>query len=210
MRRGWWGFFPEAATMKPNTAVCLALLASATLARLWQWNALARLLAAAALVIAGVSLVEYIIGRSLGIDQLIATVPLEKAGDPLGRMSRGTAVDGILSGLALLLLDDVPVLATLLCSVAGLLALSALVGFAFDAGPLLGIPFLRSMSFRTAISFAALQAVIFLLRPKREPLRSLLASTMHHPHGSWISGRNLRPSISTRRSDCAALSAWLL
>ena len=192
---GWWfhesrlvGFFPEAATMKPNTALCVLLLSFAMLflGRRSHGGALGATLAYCTVAVTAVTLSEYALGRDFGIDQMLAKVPADLAGDPFGRMSVGTAVDGLLLGLALLLIDAAPPLATWLGGLTTLLSFSALVGFLFDVSPVLGVPLLRSMAVRTALSFAALGSAFFLLRPTREPLRSFLVSARHHRMNPWF------------------------
>ena len=173
-------------TMKPNTAVLILLLTASTLLRQagGSFTKAANFLNLCALALAAASLLEYVSGRDFGIDQLLAHVPMEAAGDPPGRMSRGTAIDGLLSALALLSLDAPP-FGTLFAALGGLLSLSALVGYLFGAGPLFGVRLLRSMAPRTALAFFLLQIVFFLLRPQREPTYSLLRSARFHRFGSW-------------------------
>ena len=191
---GWWlhvswltGFFPEAATMKANTALCLLCLALAVLLKQWRGTPgrVADLLASLAVAIAATTLLEYWTGRTFGIDQLLADAPMEMSGDPAGRMSEGSAIDVLISGIAILCLDRIPMAGTLLAGCGSLLTLSALVGFIFDAGPLLGVPLLRSMAIRTVVAFATVQIAYFLLRPELEPVRSLSRIAGHHRMGSW-------------------------
>ncbi len=191
---GWWTHLPTLigpsygfVTMKPNTALMLFLLALAVLAKQGpgsRWAPVGSLLSVGVLAIALATLLEYASGRSFGIDQVLAHVPAEAAGDPVGRMSQGSAMCGAFAALALLLVET-PTLGGLLASLAALLCLSALVGYLFDAGPLLGVRLLRSMAPRTAGSFLLLQIAFFLLRPWREPTRSLLYSARHHRFGAW-------------------------
>ena len=248
---GWWSHMPMLvgingmASMKPNTAVTVLLLALAVIAKQIATQTasqtanqparqpsqqgsspsqpltglaarVAAVLAIGALLLTLATLLEYATGRSLGIDQLLAQAPLERSGDPLGRMSRGTALDGLFTAIALLTLetgtrntgtrntsprhtsnpDTGPLetdnletgnlLSALLGAFALLLSLSAVVGFVFDAGALLGARWLRSMAPRTALAFLAMQLAYFLLRPDREPLRSLLRSARFHRSGTWF------------------------
>ena len=202
---GWYAHKPtlvsfssHAATMKPNTAVCLCLLAGTLFCKrpIRSLPKTANLLACGVVLLALGTLLEYWTGHSLGIDLFLLQVPPDPAGGPLGRMSQGTALAALLSGSALLALDAMPMMANFLCGLAGLLSVSALVGFIFDAGRILGVPLLRSMSVRTALDFAAVQAAYLLLRPSREPMRSLLHTTRHHRTGGWfIVGSCLLPLL---------------
>ena len=197
-RPGLVGALSNAATMKPNTALCVLLLAAAVVCRQAGRRAawVGGLLAGCALALSLATLLEYWSGHNFGIDQLLARVPFEPAGDPAGRMSQGTAIDGVLSAVALIVIDLLPVLGSILSGIAGLLSLSALVGFLFDAGPLLGVPVLRSMALRTALAFTVLQVAWFLLRPHNEPTRSMLRSARHHRMGGWlIAGSCLLPLL---------------
>ncbi len=192
---GWWlhmpalvGLFAGYATMKPNTAVTAALLALTALCKRsrGRLQLLSQLLSGAAVLLTAATLLEYITGRSLGIDMLLANVPPERSGDPTGRMAVGTAIDGLLSGCGIFVLDLVPVLSTVLTALAALVSLSALIGVMFDAGPLLGVPLLRSMAVRTGACLFAMQIAAFLLRPEREPTRSLLHTVRFHRTGVWF------------------------
>lgn len=173
--------FPHYATMKPNTALCLFLLAVAALARKeaeGSSNGGGRILvgdftAGLTFVVSGLSLVEYLSHRNMGIDQLLFAVPLERFGDPIGRMSIGTALCLFLTSLALLLLDRLPRLSTAIVLLATVLPVSGLVGFVFQAGPLLDVLWFRSLAVHTALCLFLLQLSVLALRPEREPYCSL-------------------------------------
>ena len=139
--------FPGYATMKPNTALCLALLAVAVLfgrrvvaAPLRRFGFIAALVA---LITSSLTLVEYLSGRNLGIDQLLLSVPMERFGDPVGRMSPGTAICLLTASLGLVLLDRARRASMLLLLAGGLMAFSGLVGFLLKAGPLSGVVWFR-------------------------------------------------------------------
>ena len=192
---GWWtgkpllvSFFPKLVTMKPNTALSVLLLALSALTK--QSTGLGKylgdLFCAVALMFAFGTLWEYASGHNIGIDQLLAYVPPEQAGDPAGRMSFGTALDTGFSACGLLLLDSAPWLSLACSVVAGLISLSAVVGFLFNASPMLAVPMLQSMSLRTAFSLASIQLVTMLIRPLREPTRSLLRTVAFHQTSVWF------------------------
>ena len=172
--------------MKPNTAVVLFLLAIAIWCKQMDrpLPRVANVLSLCVLALTATTLLEYATGHSFGIDQVLAHVPVEAAGDPAGRMSEGTAIDGLLAAIALLLLEAPP-FGVLFASCAGLISLAAVVGYLFDAGALLGVRLLRSMAPRTACTFLLLQIAYFLLRPQREPTQSLLRGARFHRSGAW-------------------------
>ncbi len=192
---GWWlhmprlvGLFAGYATMKPNTALLVFLLACSVLAtrRGGRFAGASHLLCGLAVVLCMATLLEYSTGRNFGIDTLLANVPQQASGDPTGRMALGTALDGALLGGGLLVLDLLPVFGSLMTGSALLISLSALIGVLFGAGPLLGVPLLRSMAVRTGGSLFCLSLAFFLLRPEREPTRSLLHTVRFHRTGIWF------------------------
>lgn len=173
--------FPHYATMKPNTALCLFLLAVAALLRREPEGAsnghLRRtagdIPAGLTLVVSGLNLLEYLTRTSMGIDQLLSAVPPERFGDPAGRMSIGTALCLVLTSLAFLLLDRLPRLSTAFILLAAVLPVSGIIGFVFQAGPLQDVLWFRSLAVHTAFGLLLLQLAALALRPGREPYCSL-------------------------------------
>jgi signal transduction histidine kinase len=176
---------PHYATMKPNTAICLALLALAALLKRRRRPSLQQserhtlawlagsLSAALTLPISVARIIEFATGRDLGIDRFILRIAAGQSSGVAGRMSLGTPVCLVLIAATLLLLDWKPRLSTG-CLLAGAgLSFSALIGFLFDAGPLFGAPLFRVLAVPTAISLLLLQGAVFTLRPEREPFLSL-------------------------------------
>ncbi len=168
--------------MKPNTAIGLALAALACLfryrsradtPRMWKAHA-ADAAALAATLLGGITLAEVLSSRSFGIDTALLRVAADAYGDPAGRMSPGTAFCILCSGLALLLLDRLPRWSVALVVLVTGTSLAGVMGFVFDAGPLFGVPALRSLAVHTALALLALQLATLALRPEREPVRSLL------------------------------------
>lgn len=155
---------PGLATMKVNTACGFLLSAVA----LWLLHIaapgsravlVARILAAIAFAIGGLTLAEYLLGIDVGIDQLVS-----RAGD-LGaqhpsRMSAATAFGFFLLGAILLVLKAGR--ARLAASVQWLvipsllLSTLALVGYAYDLGALYKVGPFSSMALHTALSFFGL------------------------------------------------------
>ncbi|MEO8348639.1 MAG: PAS domain-containing sensor histidine kinase, partial [Acidobacteriota bacterium] len=104
-------FVPGLVTMKANTAASFVLLGVAlwlvTSAR--RDRAVSRIVAAAALVVGlvgAITVAEYVLGRNLGIDQLLAHEAVGAAGTSHpGRMAPHTAACFVLLAAALLLSD---------------------------------------------------------------------------------------------------------
>jgi signal transduction histidine kinase len=185
---------PGYATMKPNTAICLALLA---LAAVWRMRSrpderprrfwAADLAAGMTFLLAAMTWAEVALRANFGIDTLLIAVAPDRYGDPAGRMSPGTAVCLTLCALALLLTDRLPRVSLALVLSVSAIALSGLIGFLFGAGPLFGVPMLRSLAVHTALCLLLVQLAVLMARPEREPVRSLLSH--HHYYGgrrSWL------------------------
>ena len=185
---GWWAHLPLLtsvvpgyATMKPNTALCLGLLALAFLLDLGRgrpaWRQAAGVGAAClSLIVSGLSSLEYLTGRDFSIDELIAHVQPDRFHDPAGRMSHGTAFCLVLTAAAFLLRDRWYRVALALTLVALVASVSGLVGFAFQVGPLAEVPWLRSLAVHTATALTLLQIALLASRPAHEPYRTFLAS----------------------------------
>ncbi len=182
---GWWAHiplltsvFPGYATMKPNTALCLGLLALAFLLEARRgrpaWSQVAAAGAAGlSLLVSGLSSLEYLTGRNFSIDQLIARVQADRFYDPAGRMSHGTAFCLVLTAAAFLLRDRWYKAAVALTLAALVASVSGLVGFAFQVGPLAEVPWLRSLAVHTATGLTLLQIALLASRPAHEPYRTL-------------------------------------
>ena len=117
----------------------------------------------------------YLAGWDGGPDQLLFREDLEREALRLGqpnRMSPNTAAAFVLVGLALALLDVRDPRrgirpAQLLALAAGLIALLALIGYAYSATSLIGVKRFIPMALNTAIAFAILSVGILCARPDR-------------------------------------------
>ncbi|MBB5057481.1 hypothetical protein HDF16_002187 [Granulicella aggregans] len=183
---------PHFATMKPNTAISLGMLAVCCRARVRKgvtrrghlgW--LSRLALAIAMVLACGSLGEYLSGRSFGLDGLILGVPLDRFGDPPGRMSLGTALCLTFTGVALGLLDRMPRLSVWLLMTANVITVSALLGFVINRGPLFNVSWLRSMAVPTALSLLTLGVATLATRPERGPVCHLFPDPRSGRDSRW-------------------------
>lgn len=165
---------PGPVAMNPTTALVFALAAGSLLALRTQpaecrpsRRRRAAKLAAAAVTTVGVTTVAgYLLGRNLGLDQILFGGELEG-----NRIAPNTGFNFVLVGLALLLLDveahgrlrPSHVLAT----ASGLIALLAAIGYLYGAVYLYGVGAHFPMALNTAIAFVVLDLGILHARPDR-------------------------------------------
>lgn len=166
------GLLTGESAMKLNTGVLFGCCGAALALRASQrltW--LARLLCVFTVIVALVSLVEYIAGHSLGIDELLASDGFDGTGAP-GRMGPNTATCFILIAISILLIDALwrkIAIAQLAAMLAGVIAMSSGVGYFFGvtmAQRLLITGELTPMELHTATSMMLLAAGIVLARPE--------------------------------------------
>jgi signal transduction histidine kinase len=181
---------PGFVEMKVNTAVCF-LLAALALALQRAPGAgprallAARLAASLVVLVGGLSLVEWVFALDLGIDQLLvgerSSAVMTSA---LGRMAPNTALNFLCDGCALLLIDwrtgsgRRP--AQVLCLVELVMALLALIGYAYGVQHLYGQMGVTPMAIHTALAFLALSTGILWARPDSEAMALL---TSREPSG---------------------------
>ena len=160
--------FPEAAPVQYNTAFCfifcgagLCLLQS-RLARgaLWPGGIV--------MLLTAVTLLEYLTGLDLGVDQLLFKPYFESATAFPGRMAPLTAFCFVIFGGALGLASAAgqrPRLATaagLLACITGVTGIVAVLGYATEINSAYGWGAYSQMAFNTAVAFTALGAGLFL------------------------------------------------
>ncbi len=173
--------FPGLATMKANTA--LGFILSGLSLWLLHTESTAprtrRIAQACAVIVSLLGLLtlgEYIFGWDLGIDQLLFK-DLRGAVGTLspGRMAPNTALNFLLVGCALLLLDyeshrgNRP--AQFLALGAALVALLALVGYVYYGATTYGLASYTQMALHTAAAFFVLGLAILFARPDRGLMR---------------------------------------
>lgn len=179
---------PRYATMKPNTAVCLGLLAFSILLgrrrpplmpesdrrnrRSIPWI-LGSICAALTLPVALSIVIEDLNGRRLAVDHLLLNADIDLFSSTAGRMALGSAICILLIAATLLLLDWKPRVSVGFLLTGAALSLSAVIGFLFDAGPFFGVSWMRSISLSTGVSLLLLQFATLALRPEREPFLSM-------------------------------------
>jgi len=165
---------PGLVAMNPTTALVFALAAGSLLAlrtepaerRPSRRGRAAKLAAAAITLVGVVTIAGYLLGRNLGLDQILFGGELEG-----NRIAPNTGFNFVLVGLALLLLDveahgklrTSHVLAT----ASGLIALLAATGYLYGAVNLYGVGAHIPMALNTAIAFVVLDLGILLARPDR-------------------------------------------
>jgi PAS domain S-box-containing protein len=158
---------------KPNTAISLLLLGTSVLLldhRRIAMRGVARLCAFFAAGIGALTLLEYLTGWNPGFDQFLYLSPLPAASLFPGRMSPVTAINIMLLGGAVILLDvrwrKIYVSSVLNWMIAALAFLS-LTGAAFDPGPREPLRIFSSVSIFTSLMFLMLCAALMLARPSR-------------------------------------------
>ena len=166
---------PGLATMKANTALGFILCGIS----LWtltykQTNKPLRLLAnacaAIAVLIAVLTLGEYISNRDFDIDQLLIRDTAATSGTSFpGRMSPVTAFNLLILGSALLLIDNRwnNWLSEFLAIIALIIAGVAVIGYIYSVSSLYQIGIYASMALHTALTFVVLCLGILSARPER-------------------------------------------
>jgi PAS domain S-box-containing protein len=172
------GPIPGLIEMKANTAIGLVLLGAA----LWILRdpdaapgrkVLAHAFAAVALVIGLLSLAEYVLGRQLGIDQLLFSDRPESASDPTvhpGRLAPQTAIGFVMTGAALIALDwrrRLWLMAEVLAVATGAITLFAMLGYLYASGNLEAVAAFHPIAVHTALALLLLSVGILLARPDR-------------------------------------------
>ncbi len=191
---------PGLVAMNPVTALAFILAG----ASLWMLGAeggdprLVRLARGLALIVALVGLlkiVEISSGLEIGVDRLLFPEKLGAVGDQLpNRMAPNTALNFLLVGVSLLLLD-VRVRrnfwpAQLLALTACLASLLALVGYAFGTKSLYGVASYIPMALHTALTFIVLSAGLLCARPDRGVMRVLTSDS-----AGGLMARRLLPAV---------------
>ncbi len=175
---------PDWVSMKPNTALCF-LLAGLALWLLQEETPatragtarrrLAQVCALAVLLIAALTLAEYLSGRDLHLDQLLFQEPPGTVETAVpGRMAPNTAFAFFFLGCALLLLDRGPrrgfqpaQLCGLMVAMVGILGL---LGYGYGIKRLYGLAAYTPIAPPTALVLLLLAAGVLFARPDRGPV----------------------------------------
>lgn len=179
-------FAPDLASMNPVTASCLiaagvSLLLLADPAATKHRKRLGRLLAAMVTLYGAAKLFTISAHSPWSVDQWLFTSRLNDAAWPESRMATRAAIDLVLLGCGLLLLDYQtrrgrrP--AEFLCLAAAILAALALVGYCYGLIAYYRTPGFVPMSLPGSIAFIALAAGILLARPDRGGMAFVTSDT---------------------------------
>ncbi len=182
---GWWNDVPSLksglpglVSMNPLTAVAFMLgSVSLVIVTLPAAQAPVRIFGrGAALIVAAIGaskLGDYAFGWNCGFDELLFNAALQRdelIGLP-NRMAPNTALNFVLSGIALVAVDH-PVarrfhVVESLAFLTGVIALQAIIGYAYGTRELYRVASFIPMAFNTAVAFALLSAGIVCARPGR-------------------------------------------
>jgi signal transduction histidine kinase len=176
---------PSFVAMSPSTAVCFIALSAALLLLRRDPPPLANLhfakaLSTLILAIGAIKLIGYITHIDLPIDRLLfpQQVRFDPAANAPSRMAPNTALNCVLVGLSLILLDSKikkwrP--AQYLAIASLLISLTAILGYAYRARPLYGVGAYIPMALHTAAGFLLMSLSILAIRPNRGVM-SVIAS----------------------------------
>ncbi|WP_160079207.1 diguanylate cyclase [Pseudomonas sp. 8AS] len=186
---GWWldvpllrSVFPGWTAMVVNTASMLTILAvglwCATLGESRIGSLVRRLGASLAMLIGGLTLIEYVMQVDLAIDLLL---PFEhqrnQPGLFPGRMAPATALCILLSGLSLLWLNSRTLLPQTLAIATLCISLTAVIGYMFNVSALYRVGIYSSMAIHTAIALFLLNSGILALRQRSQLIELLISDT---------------------------------
>ena len=159
---------PTFASMKANTAALFVLLGTA----LWiasddRRQRSRRILGLLVVIIAGLTLAEYVFHVSLGIDQLLFRDPRTSVTAYPGRMAIAPAICFLLLGLSVLLsgIRKALVLLHVFVVVCFVICLVALCGYLYGVESLYSITPFSSMALHTSIGLVAACQAYLLARP---------------------------------------------
>ncbi|MBV9851198.1 MAG: PAS domain S-box protein, partial [Armatimonadetes bacterium] len=195
---------PGLVEMNPVTAVCLILAGLS----LWclgpgpgdaRRRSVGQACAALTALVGLLVLARYLFGWNVTVDGLL--FPGQLAGD---RMAAATALNFVLAGASLLLLDVRSRrgrTAQLLALAVGLIGLAGLVGYAYSINALVGVNSRITMALHTALAFLLLAVGIVLARPERGLMAGITGD------GAGVSlARRLLPVITA----VPLLLGWLI
>lgn len=180
---------PGLVTMKPNTALALLLSGvslwlsrGGELGRTRQaQRRIAHACAIVVVVIGLLTLVEYLSGLDLGIDQRLFAESSSAVGTfAPGRMAPTTALDFLMIGLALVLLEAPRAsrAVAFLALTAGAIGLLNLVGYVYGVQALYGLASYTQMALHTSVVFVVLGVGVISARPDRGPMAALVSGTV--------------------------------
>ncbi len=158
---------PHLAPMQFNTALCFFLIGVAFWIKTLGLRKTAFCLAVTAIIIPFLTLTQYFLGVSFGIDELFIRHSIEVRTSHPGRMSPNTALLFILSGLALAIrtlkhLVSAQYIAVTIATVIFVVSLGQLLEYAFHVEAIRGWNAFSQMALHTTILFFLLSIGLFL------------------------------------------------
>ncbi|MDD5675719.1 MAG: DUF4118 domain-containing protein [Chitinivibrionales bacterium] len=182
---------PGLATMKANTALCFVLLGAALGFRRNRGFRLTCATIAGAVAV--LSIIEYLTGGQLGIDQILFRDPGNAQTAFAGRMAPATALGIIGAAIAILVIESDNLFDKLtgqICSLAtGAIGLVALTGYLYGDRELYSIFAYTSLALPTAIAFIILALGLLTARPEG------FIGVLTAPHIGAKLARRLLPAI---------------
>ncbi|MFH1231159.1 MAG: PAS domain S-box protein [Planctomycetota bacterium] len=187
---------PSLVAMKSNTALNFVLIGAFLLilqmkVRIRWLYYLAQISAVVVALVGLLTLSEYILGWNLGIDQLMFKEAMGAvATSSPGRMAPNTALNFLLIGLALLLLDVETKRgyrpAQFLILIEGVISLLALLGYVYGYSAFYGLPNVTKMAVHTAVLFNLIFIGVLLVRPDRGYMRVITSESAGGILARWL------------------------
>ena len=187
----------DAVAMKANTAICIALVSIALVLLSLSDAPLSRrrviyVVIAVAILVCAATLVEYIFGINLKVDQAIVRDPAVSA--YAGRMGANTAIAIILLGLGTALVasaDSAKIMAGhLLATACAIISFLSLVGYVYNAAEFYQVGFTTAMAPATASALLLLSAALLWASRDRGYMR-----VIGSPNSAGFLVRRLLPPV---------------
>lgn len=189
------GPVPGLVQMKANTALGFValgvglLLSAREPAAGQRWSA--RALAGVAIVIGAVTLAEYVLGRNLGLDQLLFRDGSAVHTVHPGRLAPQTAINFVLIGCALALRGRRAARSRsveLLVGIAFVSAMFAVIGYGYGVPNLAGLPSLTPIALNSAVAFLVLCVGVIASQPG-----GMFVEVLRSPGPGGVVARRLLP-----------------
>lgn len=191
---------PNYVSMKANTALCFVLCGASLLLgylsypRAWK-KRLSIILAIMVILIAGLTLIEYLTGLSFGLDELFfQDAPSPVGTSSPGRMAPNTGCCLLLDAMALIFLSRGSrgaLVAQVLALVSLFIAVLALIGYLFNAKVFITVFSLTQMALHTIAGFWLIGLGILCARPGK----GLMAIVLADSPGGVLARRIIGPAI---------------
>jgi PAS domain S-box-containing protein len=166
---------PTFATMKFNTAL-LFTLSGLAVYTLPADNRYKKLIPYSIALIAGLTLLQYLFGWNLGIDELFVAETLSPNAAP-GRMSVITAIDFMLISVSLISINFRPYLSQICAYMLAIIALLVLAGYLYNVPALYNVFIFSTVALHTAVAFLLLAAALVLANTESYFMRMLVSAS---------------------------------